>query len=133
MAQEVKSGHVLIMANLDKIYIRDLALRCIIGIYPEERKDLQDILINVTLEADLSHGADSDQIEDTVDYKSICKEIILLVKESEFNLIETLVDRVMKICLSREQVQRATVSIDKPGALRFARSVAVEFTREKSI
>ena len=116
---------------MEKIHIRDIALRCIIGIYPEERKNRQDVLVNIALEADLAKGAETDRIEDTVDYKAINKEVVELVENSQFNLIETLAERIARICLKPERVRRATVTVDKPGALRFARSVAVEFTRDR--
>lgn len=115
----------------DKIYIRDLALRCIIGVYPEERREKQDVIINLVLECDHSAAARSDQIADAVDYKGIKKEIIKLVEASEFNLIEKLADRIAQSCLQNPKVQRATVTVDKPAALRFARSVAVEISRER--
>lgn len=116
----------------DRIYIRDLALRCIIGIYPEERVNLQDVLINVALDVE-SHAdaAASDDIADAVDYKTITKQIIAMVEDSDYNLIETMAERVSEICIKPARVKRATVTIDKPGALRFARSVAVEVTRER--
>ena len=116
---------------MDKIYIRDLALRCIIGVYPEERREKQDVIVNIVLESDHSAAAKSDQIVDTVDYKEIKKEIIQLVEASDFNLIETLADRIAQACLRNKKVQRATVTVDKPAALRFARSVAVEISRER--
>ena len=116
----------------DRIYIRDLALRCIIGIYPEERRDKQDIIINVVLEADLAPAATSDQLADTVDYKALKKKILALVDGSAFNLIETLADRIARLSLEDRRVRRSTVTIDKPGALRFARSVAVEISREQT-
>ena len=116
---------------MDKIYIRDLALRCIIGVYPEERREKQDVIINIVLECDHSAAAKSDQIGDAVDYKSIKQEVIELVEASEFNLIETLADRIAQICLHNKKVRRATVTVDKPAALRFARSVAVEISRER--
>ena len=117
----------------DRIYIRDLALRCIIGIYPEERVNLQDVLINVVMEVE-SHAAAaaSDDIADAVDYKTITKKIIKLVENSDYNLIETMAERVSEICLAPKRVKQATVTIDKPGALRFARSVAVEVTRVRT-
>ena len=65
--------------NCDRIFIRDLALRCIIGIFPEERREKQDIIINVILEADLTPAAASDQLADTVDYKALKKKILALV------------------------------------------------------
>jgi D-erythro-7,8-dihydroneopterin triphosphate epimerase len=111
---------------MDKIIIRDLLLRCIIGIYPEEREKEQDVLINVALECDMSKAAATDSIEDAVDYKAINKEIISLVQGSSFQLIETLADRILAVCMTNAKVLGATVTVDKPGALRFARSVAVE-------
>lgn len=116
----------------DRIHIRDLALRCVIGVYPEERREKQDVVVNVVMETDHSAAAKSDRLEDAVDYKTIKKEIIRLVEGSSFNLIETLADRIARVCLSNPKVQAATVTVDKPGALRFARSVAVEITRARS-
>ncbi|MFH0953486.1 MAG: dihydroneopterin aldolase [Verrucomicrobiota bacterium] len=117
--------------NADKIHIRDLALRCIIGVYPEERREKQDVIINVVMECDHSAAARSDQLKDAVDYKGIKKEIIQLVENSSFNLIETLADRIAGLCLQDSRVAGATVTVDKPGALRFARSVAAEVTRRR--
>ena len=114
---------------MDKIHIRDLALRCIIGLYPEERTNKQDIIINVTMNTDLRAAGKSDQLEDTVDYKTIKLNILDLVENSSFNLIESLAEGIAKICLQDASVQSATVTIDKPGALRFCKSVAVEITR----
>ncbi len=113
----------------DRIFIRDLALRCIIGIYPDERREKQDVIINIVLEGDLSAAPRSDAIEDTINYKSIKKEVVRMVEASDFNLIETMASRILDICLNDEKVQQATVTVDKPGALRFARSVAVEMSR----
>lgn len=115
----------------DRIYIRDLALRCIIGIYPDERREKQDVVINIRMEGDLSAAPASDQIEDTINYKSIKKSVVRMVEVSEFNLIETMAARILDICFEDPKVQCATVTVDKPGALRFARSVAVEMRRER--
>ena len=114
---------------MDRIYIRDLALRCVIGVYPEERREKQDVIVNIVLECDHSAAAKSDDLNDAVDYKGIKKNVIQLVEASAFNLIETLADRIVQLCLSNPKVQRATVTVDKPAALRFARSVAVEISR----
>ena len=116
---------------MDRIYIRDLQLRCIIGVFPEERREKQDVVINVTIGCDHSQAARTDRIDFAVDYKSIKKNIISLVDGSEFFLIETLAERIATICLENPRVQTATVTVDKPGALRFAKSVAVEVTRNK--
>lgn len=116
---------------MDRIYVRDLMLRCIIGIYPEERREKQDVVVNMTFGGDFSAAGTSDDISDAVDYKSINKQIIDLVEASEFNLIETLAEKIAAQCLAHPKVQEVTVSVDKPGALRFTRSVAFEITRKK--
>lgn len=116
---------------LDKIFIRDLLVRCIVGIYPEERREKQDVIVNIILHADLTKAGQSDDIEDTVNYKTIKKEVLAMVQTSEFLLIEKLATEITRIALQDSLVQRVDVSIDKPGALRFARSVAVEISRTR--
>ncbi len=116
----------------DKILIRDLALRCIIGIFEEERREKQDIIINIIIHADLKKACESDDINDSVDYKKIKKKIIELVESSEFYLIEKLAGEIVKICLLDPKVMKVEVTIDKPQALRFAKSSAVWITRERN-
>jgi len=114
---------------LDRIHIRDLLVRCIVGIYPDERREKQDVIINIVLHVDLSNAGKSDDIEDTVNYKTIKKSVLVMVQQSEYLLLEKLADEIAQIALNESLVQRVDVSIDKPGALRFARSVAVEISR----
>jgi FolB domain-containing protein len=116
---------------MDKLYIRDLKTRCIVGINDDERINKQDVIINVVIHGDLSVPCHSDRIEDTIDYKGIKKRIIAMVEDSSFGLIERLAEEVASICLSDSRVCRADVTIDKPGALRYARSVAVEISRSR--
>jgi len=118
---------------MDQIHIRDLALRAVIGVYPEERREKQDILLNITLHADLSAAGKSDNIDDTIDYKALKKDILALTDASSFHLVEALAEAVARLCLRDKRVQRAVVTLDKPAALRFARSAAVTLdrTREK--
>ena len=115
----------------DKIVIRDLNCRCIVGINPEERTNKQDVCINITLYADLRAVGKSDRIEDTVDYKRVKLEVLEMVEGSSFLLVERLAEAVAEICLGDRHVERVEVTIDKPGALRFARSVAVSIVRER--
>lgn len=117
--------------DLDQIHVRDLNLRCVVGIYPDERREKQDVGINITLWADLRLAAQTDRIEDTVDYKGVKKRIVAMVESSSFFLIERLAQAVADICLEDDRVKRVSVTIDKPGALRFARSVAVQITRAR--
>jgi FolB domain-containing protein len=113
----------------DQIQIRDLLLRAIIGVNDWEREKPQDILLNITLFAELQTAASSDDIEDTVNYRSITKQIITQVESSSRFTVEALAEDVAQICLKDRRVQRVRVRIEKPGALRFARSVGVEIER----
>ena len=115
----------------DQIHISDLLLRTIIGINEEEREKKQDVLINITMGVDLKAAGHSDQIEDAVNYRTITKEIIDLVEHSQFQLVETMAHEVARICLKDERVECAEVRIEKPGALRFARSVGVSVLRRR--
>lgn len=115
--------------RLDRIHIKELLVRCIVGINPDERVKRQDVVLNIELCADLRRACRSDAIDDTIDYKNLKRRIVAMVEESEFYLIEKLADQVARICLEDARVRQATVRIEKPGALRFARTVAVEITR----
>jgi FolB domain-containing protein len=117
--------------HLDRIHIKDLFLRCIIGINPEERIKRQDVLINITLYADLMQAGQSDDMDDTVNYKQIKNRIVEMVEQSSFFLVERLAERIAEICLDDSGVQYVNVLVEKPGALRFARSVGVEILRPR--
>ena len=117
----------------DTIEIRDLLLRTIIGINPDERVNRQDVLLNIALEADLRAAARSDNIEDAVNYRTITKSIIELVEQSRFQLVEALAEAVSTLCLRDERVTRVRVSVQKPGALRFAASVGVSIERSREV
>lgn len=115
----------------DVIHVRDLLLRGIVGIKPDERANPQDILINLALEADLRPAGDSDRIEDAVNYRTITKEIIALVEGSRFQTVEKLATEIARLIVTGHPVRRAEVTVEKPGALRFARSVGVTVVRAR--
>lgn len=117
---------------MDRILIKDLMLRCVLGLGQEERREKQDVLINLILWTDLSPAAASDSIEDTVDYSALKKRIITLVEGSQYHLSETLADRIASLCLEQQAVQQVQVTVEKPTALRFAHSVGVEIIRSRS-
>lgn len=117
--------------GLDRIYIRDLFLRCVIGVNAEERQEKQDVQINIVIFADLDRACRNDRLEDSVNYKTLKKKVIRLVENSEFFLIEKLAAKIADLCLDEKRVQKVRVLVDKPGALRFARSVAVEIERQR--
>lgn len=114
--------------DLDRIHIRNLALRCIIGFRDWERQKKQDVTINLTVFADLSKARQTDRVEDALDYKALKDRIIEMVEASSFHLLERLAGSIAELCLDDPIVQRADVTVDKPGALRFSESVAVETT-----
>jgi len=116
----------------DQIQIVDLLLRTIIGINEEERRNRQDVLINITLYTDVQAAGVSDDISDAVNYRTIAKNVIELVENSQFYLVEKLATEIVAICLQDPGVECARVRVEKPGALRFARSVGVEIERGRS-
>jgi len=115
----------------DQVHIKELLVRTIIGINPEERVKRQDVLINITMFADLRPAIISDDIADAVNYKTIAKQVIEMVENSQFYLVEKMASEIADICLADVRVTRAMVSVEKPGALRFARSVGVTIDRRR--
>jgi FolB domain-containing protein len=118
--------------SMDRILISDLLVRCIIGVRDEERRDKQDVLINLSLSADLRKAGKSDRLEDSVDYRALTKQILSMAESSQFHLVEALAQAVADICLEHPSVQEATVKVEKPGALRFARNVGIEIVRRRA-
>ncbi len=116
---------------MDRILIKDLRARGIIGVNEDERREKQDVTINLELAADLRKAAQSDRFEDTVDYRSIKKEILKLVEGSSYQLLESLTEAVARACLEHERVRLVRVRVEKPAALRFARAVGIEMIRRK--
>ncbi len=116
----------------DRIEIKDLLLRCIIGLNETERKNKQDVLINIVMWTDIRQAAAQDDIDATVNYRTVTKRVIEHVEASQYFLVETLVERLADICLQDSHVARVEVSVEKPGALRFARSVGVRIVRENA-
>lgn len=113
------------------IHITDLLLRTIIGTNTWEREKPQDIILNIAIEYSADKASQTDNIKDTVDYKALTKSIITRVEGSKFFLIEKLGRVVLDIIMKTKGVQAASVRIDKPNALRFARSVSVTLSRKK--
>jgi FolB domain-containing protein len=116
---------------LDRILIKDLLLRGYIGFQPWEREKKQDILINLTLFVNARPAAVSDDVADALNYKSITKAIIAYVEDGDVHhdLVESLAEHIARICVAGGAT-RCIVRVEKPGALRFARSVGVEIDRQ---
>ena len=108
-----------------KIRIKNLRARTIIGINEWEREQKQEIIINIDITFDGSRAAETDNIEDTVNYKRIKKRVLEATESANFFLLEKLADHILQIVIEDEKVRKAVVEIDKPHALRFADSVSV--------
>ncbi len=108
------------------VYIENLQLRAIIGTNDWERETAQDIILNIQFRYDAERAAQTDSIEEAVDYKALKQEIISFVESSKFFLLEKLCRDVLNLIMRKEKVLSAKVRIDKPNALRYAKSVAIE-------
>ena len=116
----------------DRILISQLHCRTYIGIEEWEQRERQDVVIDLTLEVDLARATNSDRVEDTVNYRSVSKRIIALVEDEKYALVERLAGRIASLVLHEfQRVDAITVRAEKPGALRFARSVGVEIRRKR--
>ena len=114
-----------------RIRIKDLRLRTHVGIKDEEIKNKQDVLLNISIRFDASDAIDSTEIEDTLNYRSICKEIIEFVETNQFLLLERMTHQVLGLIMAHPEVHAAEVEIDKPHALRFAESVSIALSAER--
>ncbi len=117
--------------SLDRILIEGLRFQCIIGINDWERVAKQPIEIDLTLYVDLAKAAESDDVEHTVNYRTVSQNVRDFVEGSSFGLVEKLSDGVARLCLQDERVQRVDVRLMKPGALRLGRSVGLDITRTR--
>ena len=120
------------MERMDRIFIKDLLVRGIVGIKPDERANRQDILVNATFWADTRPAALSDQIEDTVNYRSAAKAMIAHIESEGPQLVERLAADLVRICFdSDRRIQAVELSVEKPGAVRFSRSVGLTIYRTR--
>lgn len=116
--------------TLDRVQIHDLLLRCIVGINPDERDKPQDVLVNLTMHVDVRRPGATDDIGDAVNYKQVTKRVIQLVENSHFFLVERLATEIARLIVTEfPAVARVSVQLEKPGALRYARSVGVLIER----
>ncbi|MCK4709425.1 MAG: dihydroneopterin aldolase [Gammaproteobacteria bacterium] len=114
---------------MDIIFIRELEIETVIGIYDWERKIKQTISIDLEMGADIAKSANSDQIEDTLNYKEVGKRLISFVEGSSFELVEKLAEEISSIVLEEFNVPWLRLTLNKPGALRGSKSVGVIIER----
>ncbi|WP_299028264.1 2-amino-4-hydroxy-6-hydroxymethyldihydropteridine diphosphokinase [uncultured Thermanaerothrix sp.] len=118
---------------MDVTFIHDLLIRGVIGISERERAQPQDILVNLALYGDVTKAAQSDRIEDCINYRTIAKKVIAYVEHTERFTVEALASDIARLCLEEPGVVGVRVRIEKPGAVRFARSVGVEIERFRRV
>ena len=114
---------------MDIIYLRDLRIETVIGIFDWERATRQTVSIDLEMGADIRKAADTDSIDDTLDYKAVAKRIIDFVGASEFQLVETLSERIAEIVIGEFDVPWVRLRLSKPGAIRGAQDVGIVIER----
>lgn len=114
---------------MDIVFIRDLRIETVIGIYDWERKIRQIISIDLDMAADIKKAADSDDIEDTLNYKAVSKRLITFVEESQYELVEALAEKICEIVMTEFNVPWVRLTLNKPGAVSGSSSVGVIIER----
>lgn len=116
---------------MDQVFINDLLVRGVIGISDRERSQPQDILINIVMFTDTSKAAETDAIDDAVNYRTVTKKVYAHAETVGRYTVEALAADIARLCLEDTAVKKVRVRVEKPGAVRFARTVGVEIEREQ--
>lgn len=117
------------MSFMDIIFLTDLRIDTVIGIWDWERKIRQTVSIDLEMSADIRKAAASDDVADTLDYKQVAKRLQQFVGDSQFQLVETLAEKIAAIVLGEFDIAWVRVRVNKPGAIRGARDVGVIIER----
>ncbi len=116
---------------MDKVIIKNLLARGIIGVNDWERKRAQNILINITILTDTRQAGRTDNLDDCVNYSTMSKKLLAHAENINRLTVEALANDLAKLCLEEKGVQKVIVRVEKPGAVRFAESVGVEIERSR--
>ena len=116
---------------MDKIFLRQLEVEAIIGIWDWEREVKQKVAIDLEMATDIKKAAASDSIADTLDYKNVAKRLIAFVGDSQFQLVETLSERIAEIVVMEFDVPWVKVTVNKPGAIRGSKDVGIIIERSR--
>ncbi len=114
---------------MDIVFIRELQIETVIGIYDWERKIRQIISLDIEMAADIRQAAKSDNIDDTLSYKTVAKRLIEFVEQSEYELVEALAEKICSIIIEEFSVPWVKLSLSKPGAVRGSKAVGVIIER----
>lgn len=115
----------------DRILIRGLSARCIIGVHDWERRAPQEVVIDLALSTDLRTAGRSDALADSIDYQALTLAVTAAVESSSFLLLEALAEEIARIAVVEHGARKVVVRVEKPGALRFTEVVGVEIERER--
>jgi dihydroneopterin aldolase len=129
MSDRHSVGCVRQVPAVDIIFIRDLRVETVIGVYDWERQIKQIVSIELEMGADIHRAAQTDAIEDTLDYKAVAKRLIEFVGTSSFSLVETLGERIAEIVMNEFQVPWVRLGLSKPGAVSGSREVGIIIER----
>jgi dihydroneopterin aldolase len=121
-----------VTASGDRIFLRGLAVECIIGFIDWERQVRQTVVIDLELPVDCRRAALTDEVADTIDYKAVAKRVIGFVEASQFKLVETLAHRMALLVLQEFSLPWVRISVNKPGAIRGSRDVGVVLERTRA-
>jgi len=116
---------------MDTIFVSGLTTECIIGIWDWERRVRQKVVVDIEIAADIRRAARTDSIEDTLDYKKVSKRLLQFISESQFQLVETLTERIAEIVIREFDVAWVRVRLNKQGAIRGARDVGIQIERRR--
>jgi len=116
---------------VDKIFLTALSTETVIGIFDWERQVRQRVEIDLLMSFDLAAAANSDSIDDTLNYKAVAKRVLAFVEASQFQLVETLAERIAGLVLAEFPVAAVRVTVHKPGAIRHSRDVGVTIERNR--
>jgi len=117
------------MAAEDRILVKDLLVRGIIGVNDWERTTKQDILVNLEIGVDARTAGRTDDMRDSLNYRTVTKAVIALLESSEYRLVEALATEIARMITIDHGASRVKVRVEKPGAVRYARSVGIEIER----
>tara|TARA_Y100001970_G_C14210663_1_gene846692 strand:- start:758 stop:1120 length:363 start_codon:yes stop_codon:yes gene_type:complete len=116
---------------MDKIFLRDLKLKTRIGIFEWEKQIDQVININIEVGTDIKRASETDDVQYSLDYKSLSIKVKDYVSNNQHDLIETLIENIAQMLLDEFDINYVTISISKPGAIRDSQDVGIEITRNK--
>jgi dihydroneopterin aldolase len=119
------------MSEADTVFLRGLEVDCVIGVFDWEREQKQKVVVDLDLETDIRPAARDDDLAKAVDWKEVTKAILAFVGDSRFRLVESLAERVAELVVTRFDVPRVRVRVEKPGAVRYSSTVGVDIVRRR--